>query len=119
MDKDNYTLEELTDLLETQVVLTLINDGEIYKSIKNAIEYRDYPLFRNNLIHPGHLSMANFGLIADDLSHPQKRCLKFWQELNDYAVSQRGKSAKNEYEAVCVDQNEQLLQQVADESRYQ
>lgn len=55
------------------------------------------------------------GLSADKV----ERRLKFWQELNDYAVSQRGKSAKNEYEAVCVDQNEQLLQQVADESRYQ
>ena len=28
---------------------------------------------------------------------PQAR-LKFWRELNDYAVSQRGKSAKCEFE---------------------
>ena len=26
--------------------------------------------------------------------------LKFWRELNDYAVSQRGASAKTEYEAI-------------------
>lgn len=55
------------------------------------------------------------GVSADKI----ERRLTFWQELNDYAISQRGESAKCEFEAVRVDQNEQLLQQVADESRYQ
>ena len=28
------------------------------------------------------------------------RRLQFWRELNDYAISQRGESARNEYRAV-------------------
>jgi len=48
MEKDNYTLEELTDLLQTQVVLTLRNDGEFYKQALSYIEGRDYDGFRDN-----------------------------------------------------------------------
>jgi hypothetical protein len=29
-----------------------------------------------------------------------ERRLKFWNELNDYAVSQRGRSAKTDYEVI-------------------
>ncbi len=37
-----------------------------------------------------------FNLPADKI----ERRLKFWRELNDYAVSQRGKSATYEYDVV-------------------
>lgn len=33
--------------------------------------------------------------------------LKFWRELNDYAVSQRGESARTEFEAV-TEENENV-----------
>jgi hypothetical protein len=50
MSKGNYTLEELTDLLLTQVVLTLVNDGEFYRKAYKNIDARDYIGFCNAMI---------------------------------------------------------------------
>lgn len=36
--------------------------------------------------------------------------LKFWRELNDYAVSQRGENAFTEYRAIPITQQEQQAQ---------
>ena len=44
------------------------------------------------------------GLSADKV----ERRLKFWQELNDNAVSQRGKGATSEFRAVFVEIPEEL-----------
>lgn len=35
-----------------------------------------------------------------------KERLKFWRELNDYAVSQRGKEAKTEFKLVAINPGE-------------
>jgi hypothetical protein len=40
-----------------------------------------------------------------DLAMAERR-LKFWTELNDYAVSQRGKEAKSEFKIVEVTENQ-------------
>ena len=42
---------------------------------------------------------------AVDFSIPEERVearLKFWRELNDYAISQRGEGARSEYQAVKI-----------------
>ena len=36
-----------------------------------------------------------------------ERKLKFWRELNDYAISQRGESARSEYKAILISEVKQ------------
>jgi len=47
------------------------------------------------------LVWTNWELLEPNIKPDRiKRRLEFWKELNDYAVSQRGKSAKLEFESI-------------------
>lgn len=55
----------------------------------------------NGCYFSGEYRWSGWELLQNEVPESQiDERLKFWQELNDYAVSQRGKSAKKEFKKV-------------------
>lgn len=53
------------------------------------------------------LQWTAWGVVDFDIHEDRvEQRLKFWRELNDYAVSQRGEGARAEYRAVSTPTNE-------------